>query len=202
MPNLNPTLIATISKFGKRGDPVNRVILNPADADLLKESDLFTREVPSSCLIGSAAGVLKGSILVLQWNLIPQGQVSVLEGSALGMYGPLDNLRPDLHYVVPLCYGVEPLYELSEEVLVTRNSKEGSWGPIYGILNVSIHKELRLSSIRTHHLNVIEGPMPPDLLTQLPGIHYWISSVEFWIPEDSISPVTTQSLSTEASPGV
>jgi hypothetical protein len=201
MPNLTPILIATVRDFGKR-EPVSRVILNPFDASKLQVGSDFTREVPDGCLIGSAIGVLKGRILVLAWSMIPQGQVSVLEGGDLGMYGPLDSLQPDPHFITHLRYGEEPLYELSEEVLVTRNSKEGSWGPIYGILNVSIHKDTRLSSIRTHHLNVIEGPMPPDILTQLPGIHYWISSVEFWIPEDSISPVTTQSLSTEASPVV
>ena len=194
MPNLIPTLIATTSRFGKT-KPVSRVMLNPVDAALLKEGELFTRVISKPSLIESSVGVLNGSILVLQWKLIPQGQVSILEGDDIGLCGALEYLIPDPHYIVPIAYGVEPLYELDEEVVVTKNSKEGSWGPIYGVLNVNIHNEIRLSSLRTHHLNVIEGPMPPDILLQLPGIHYWINSVDIWIPEDCINPATTQSSS-------
>ena len=185
MPNLTPVLIATTSQFGKK-DPVSRVILNPADAALLKEGEFFTTAVPPSCLIGSAVGILKGIILVLQWNLIPKGQVSVLEGGDLGMFGALDNLQPDPHCIVPIRYGDEPLYELGEEVDVRRDS---DWptvmhrGVIHGVLKVSSGEEGLLCLLRTHHLNMIEGSMPPDTLSVGSGIHYWVAKSDSWVPE-------------------
>jgi hypothetical protein len=199
MPNLTPTLIATINNFGKK-KPVSRVILNPMDSALLKTGSNFTNELPSGSLIGSAVGVLNGQTLVLEWNLISQGYVSILEGGAIGMYGPLDGLQPDPNYITPILYGKEPLYELGEDVAVTSGLKAGRWGSICGVLKVDLYKESRLSTLRTHHLNVIEGPMPPDILLQVSGIHYWISSVETWIPEGFINPVATQSLPNGASP--
>jgi hypothetical protein len=187
MPNLTPILRSTVAKFGNK-EPVNRVILNPEEAVLLKSDGHFSRTVPPGCLMGSAIGRLNESILVLEWNLIPKGTVSILEGGEIGLYGSLSDLKPDPHFYVPLHYGKEPLYELGEEVWVEANPDHTQIGIIQGVLKVDSFDQVQMCLLRTHHLNVIEGPMPENMLGVSAGIYYWITKTPVWVPESGLSP--------------
>ena len=138
MPNITPTLLATISQLEKK-DYIDKVILNSKEAALLKEGEHFTRKVPPNRFISSAEGVLNGSIIVIGWDLVPLGQMSVLRGLELGLLGSMDNWELDPQFFVPIRYLEEPLYELGEAVSV-----DSQIGIIQGVLKMQAFDQVQM----------------------------------------------------------
>jgi hypothetical protein len=185
MPNLTPSLLTTIAQLDNK-ESIYRVMLNSKVAAFLKEGEHFSRKVPPNCFISTAAGVLSGSILVVGWDEVPPKQVSVLRGLQHGLIGTLNDLHPDPQFFVPLLE--EPLYELGEEVWSEGDPNYTQIGNIQGILKMQSFDKVQMGLLRTHHLNVIEGPMPENMLGVGAGIYYWVTKVSVWVPEGNLSP--------------